>query len=392
MPLVQVEDVARRDDAEAPTRPAGAEGETAVRGPHRLDDRAAIDLLTEVVRCYSPSGEESRVAQLLASAMTAAGANAHVDAVGNAVGTWGGGPLNVTFLGHIDTVPGAIPVRVEGGVLHGRGSVDAKGSLCAAVAAASRLGEEALSRITLRVVGAVGEEAPDSRGARHAVTTLPRPDLVIIGEPSGWERYTLGYKGRLALLLEAERGSAHSAREEPSAPELLLDAYAALRRWVESDNEDTSGAFDRLQVTLRNLSSAEDGISDRCSGEVSFRLPPRWSAERLRRRLDDTPLPAGVTMRTLSSEEPYRAENGSPLARAFRVAIRASSGRPRPALKTGTSDMNVVAPHWPVPMLAYGPGDANLDHTPEERLPLDEYLRAVEVLTTVLADERLAAG
>jgi len=54
-------------------------------------------------------------------------------------------------------------------------------------------------------------------------------------------------------------------------------------------------------------------------------------------------------------------------------------------LKTGTSDMNVVAPHWPVPMLAYGPGDSNLDHTPEERLPLAEYLQAVEVLASVLA-------
>ena len=52
--------------------------------------------------------------------------------------------------------------------------------------------------------------------------------------------------------------------------------------------------------------------------------------------------------------------------------------------------MNVVAPHWPVPMLAYGPGDANLDHTPEERLPLDEYLRAVEVLGAVLSDGQLA--
>lgn len=390
MRVAQVEGVERRDDAESPTHPTGPDSGAAVRRPRRLDDRAAIDLLTEVVHCYSPSGEESRAAQLLASAMTAAGANSHVDAVGNAVGTWGGGPLNVTFLGHIDTVPGAIPVRVLGGVLHGRGSVDAKGSLCAAVAAASRLGEEALARITLRVVGAVGEEAPESRGARHAVTTLPRPDLVIIGEPSGWERYTLGYKGRLALLLEAERGSAHSAREEPSAPELLLDAYAALRRWVEQNNRGSSGAFDRLQVTLRNLTSSEDGISDRCSGEVSFRLPPRWSAEELRGRLDTTALPPGVTMRTLSSEEPYRGENGSPLARAFRVAIRAHGGRPRPALKTGTSDMNVVAPHWPVPMLAYGPGDANLDHTPEERLPLDEYLRAVEVLGAVLSDGQLA--
>ena len=35
------------------------------------------------------------------------------------------GPREIVLLGHIDTVPGHIPVRIEDGVLHGRGSVDA---------------------------------------------------------------------------------------------------------------------------------------------------------------------------------------------------------------------------------------------------------------------------
>jgi LysW-gamma-L-lysine carboxypeptidase len=50
----------------------------------------------------------------------------------------------------------------------------------------------------------------------------------------------------------------------------------------------------------------------------------------------------------------------------------------------------VVAGHWPVPTLAYGPGDSALDHTPEERLDLAEYDRAVAVLTDALT--RLALG
>ncbi|MDQ2682885.1 MAG: acetyl-lysine deacetylase, partial [Chloroflexota bacterium] len=33
---------------------------------------------------------------------------------------------------------------------------------------------------------------------------------------------------------------------------------------------------------------------------------------------------------------------------------------------------------------AYGPGDASLDHTPEERIVLDEYLKAIDVLADVL--------
>ena len=47
--------------------------------------------------------------------------------------------------------------------------------------------------------------------------------------------------------------------------------------------------------------------------------------------------------------------------------------------------MNVVAPQWAVPMLAYGPGDSALDHTPDENLSLQDYQKAVAVLATALA-------
>jgi LysW-gamma-L-lysine carboxypeptidase len=39
-------------------------------------------------------------------------------------------------------------------------------------------------------------------------------------------------------------------------------------------------------------------------------------------------------------------------------------------------------------MLAYGPGDSRLDHTPEEHVPIEEYLRAIRVLTGVLSELR----
>ena len=49
--------------------------------------------------------------------------------------------------------------------------------------------------------------------------------------------------------------------------------------------------------------------------------------------------------------------------------------------------MNVVGPAWRCPILAYGPGDSKLDHTPNEHIDTQEYLRAVRVLEGVL--ERL---
>ena len=58
--------------------------------------------------------------------------------------------------------------------------------------------------------------------------------------------------------------------------------------------------------------------------------------------------------------------------------------RPRFLKKTGTSDMNVVGPAWRCPIVAYGPGDSSLDHTPNEHIVLEEYERSIDVLSEAL--------
>jgi LysW-gamma-L-lysine carboxypeptidase len=81
-------------------------------------------------------------------------------------------------------------------------------------------------------------------------------------------------------------------------------------------------------------------------------------------------------------EPPWRGDRQNALVRSFLGAIRAVDPAVQPGfvLKTGTSDMNVVAPIWGCPIVAYGPGDSALDHTPHEHVSLDEYWRAVQVV------------
>lgn len=342
--------------------------------------------LEAVVRTPSVSGDEGAVARLVVSALAPYVDRAWVDDAGNARAEAGNGTRALLFLGHLDTVPGVVPVRIESEVLYGRGSVDAKGSAVAAAVALARAPAPVRAAWTLRWAGAVEEEVASSRGARHLLATAPPPDLLVVGEPSGAEAVTLGYKGRLRVHLEARRALVHTARDEATAAEVLVDAWTRIRAWTEAINAAAPdvGPFDRLQVALLAIASDGDGLVERATAELGFRLPLAWPPDRLRAGLDQLDLGEGVAVRADAGEAPVRGDRDGTLARAFRVAIRAAGLRPGIKVKTGTSDWNVVAPAWSVDALAYGPGDAALDHTPNEHLSLIEFDRAVEVLEGVL--------
>lgn len=89
-------------------------------------------------------------------------------------------------------------------------------------------------------------------------------------------------------------------------------------------------------------------------------------------------------MQRLDSVPAYLAEKNTPLVRAFLSAIRRMGGKPAFALKSGTADLNLTAPVWGCPAIAYGPGDSNLDHTPNEHISLSEYRQSIAILREVL--------
>ncbi len=347
----------------------------------RIDDREAVALLEELVRIPSPSGAEGQAAAFLTSWMARHGFEAWVDEAGNAIGVVGEGPRTLLLLGHLDTVPGEIPVRVEDGRLYGRGAVDAKGPLAAATAAVARVGARPGWRWV--VVGAVEEESATSRGARHLVRTWPRPDMVLILEPSGVDAIALGYKGRLLLHVRLEAPGRHTAVPEPNPAERLVELWIALRERARSVSEG-SRLFEQVTPSLRRLVADGDGLREWAEMTVGFRLPEAWPPERWREAMRPILETAGVAWRTEGEEPAWRAPADTPLVRALLSGIRGEGFRPRFLLKSGTSDMNVVGPAWRCPIAAYGPGDARLDHTPEEHIELREYQTSIRVLIQAL--------
>lgn len=341
---------------------------------------ADVALLRRLVEIESLSDREGDAVAALRDEMASRGFRAEVDAAGNAVGRVGAGPRRVVLLGHIDTVPGRIPVRISDGVLHGRGAVDAKGPLCTFVAAAAAAAPRAGCEIV--VVGAVGEERIGSPGA-NAVAAWPAPDLCVIGEPSGWDALCLGYRGTLSLFYTLRQPARHAAGPGESVAERAVAFWNAVVADAAARNAGQEGGdFTRVTPTLRAMRSDGDGLHDEATLSIGLRLPPGADLPALLERLRALAGDAELTVE--GAQEGYRSDKRSPLVPPFLRAIRAAGGTPRFTLKLGTSDMTVVGPAWKCPIVAYGPGDAALDHTPDERLPLADYARAIRVLTHVL--------
>jgi len=208
--------------------------------------------------------------------------------------------------------------------------------------------------------------------------------------------------------LEAQRPLSHTAGPDPGVSTAAVDVWNTLRDYCDSFNQNRSKAFDQLLPSLRSIVSSNDGLTESVEASYGVRLPIDFDATGMLRALEERAAarvgavldsPTGetevrlesdagsVVLRYRGMEPAWRSDTRSSLVTCFRAAIRTVGGaeiRPGIVVKTGTSDMNVVAPAWRCPILAYGPGDSTLDHTPNEHVSLDEYWNAVRVVEAAL--------
>ncbi len=297
------------------------------------------------------------------------GYSARRDAAGNGVARRGRGRPRVVFLGHIDTVPGRRPVRRATGRVFGRGAVDAKGPLAAALVAGSRFGGPG----TLEVVATVGEET-DSRGARH-LARQRGVDAVIAGEPSRWDGITIGYKGDLRVTARFRGGRSHYSSPRPTVADTAL-------MWVQCVRSSPSlvpaaSPFRSLTAKVVGIQTGGDD-AEWATVTLDLRIPPGGSTAEVLRGLPRNP--ADPALRPFVRIEPIEVDRTNPVVRALEAGIRAEGGRPTLWRKSGSSDLNLVAPVWRASGAAYGPGNPHLDHTAHEWVSVRELGRAVRVL------------
>lgn len=261
---------------------------------------------------------------------------------------------DLMFMGHVDTVPGMLPVTMEAGVLTGRGSVDAKGPMCAALVALSQM-PEMHDRVSL--VAVVDEEGP-SNAARHIRDTWePRPCIVL--EPSGWDGITVSYNGRLLMEVDVRVPASHSGHDTPFSAEEAFNIWQGLQGHERARIISIEGDAGRTRMVV-----------DMRYGDQ----PPAFPDSDV------------ATFSILEEVPPYRSDKNTSLVRALLRSIREVGGSPTFKRKSGTADMNILGDSWTLPIVAYGPGDGILDHTDGERIDVGDYLRSIEIIRLAIRD------
>lgn len=340
-----------------------------------------IVFLQKIVEAYSPYGQERGVAEIILKEMLQRGFKACFDEVGNVKGVIGSGKKEILFVSHMDVYPGGIPVRIEKGRLFGRGSVDAKGCLAAFISAVSKLPKETLKNKKFIVVCAVEEEGPSSKGARYLMEKGNyKPEFIIIGEPSGWENITIGYRGILSFNAHFKQDNFHyGSNNGDRVTDMAIHFSKALIDKINFHRQKND--FNSPSVEIREINSENDGIKEMCRVSVVIRTPLGFNTARLQEWI------RGILrgkLKFTQSDPAVLSDLNTRLVRVFRSVIKKHQGRAALIKKLGTTDMNIIAPFYKVPTIAYGPGDSKLDHTPKEHLSLKEYLKSIKILTAVL--------
>jgi LysW-gamma-L-lysine carboxypeptidase len=356
----------------------------------------AVRLLTNLLGIYSPSGKEEDIANFLAEEMEKMGFEVGIDAIGNVIGVVGEGEPVILLCGHMDTVAGHMPLRVEEGKIYARGAVDAKGPLAAMIMAAAAAAKEPGFKGKILIASVVEEEAT-SRGVRHLITQGIEADYAIFGEPSGVENITIGYKGQIQLKIVCKTQTGHS-----STPWLYENALEkAYEIWEQIKNaslypslDPSESPFNAVTACLVKVTGgrATSVVPFEAEMNIDVRVPIQFTTGQVFEQIEkiiakyQAANPKVTVKATVEDTvEPFEVNKASPLVHTLASSVRKVLNKPATLLrKTGTGDMNILGKAMNLPIVTYGPGESHLDHTIDEHIDISEYLDAIQVYKETL--------
>jgi acetylornithine deacetylase/succinyl-diaminopimelate desuccinylase family protein len=314
----------------------------------------------------------------------------------------GEGP-SLAWNGHLDVVPAGDPMTwthdpwsgtVRDGRLVGRGSVDMKGGIAAALAAAAalrRAGIELAGRLAFHLV------ADEEVGGLHGTKVLFErglltQDACVVGEPSELQ-LGLAQRGGAWLTAIARGKAAHGSQPQRGVNAITSMAHLLLRLpEVLPDREHPLVGRATVNAALIAGGSGPNVVPDRCEVDIDRRILPGESDPQTvrapflelvdRLRAEHPEVDIEVELREWSDAAEAAAD--AAIVRIARDAVTAETGRPPDDVGfTGITDARFYLNDAGIPSVILGPGSLSLAHTANESVPVDELVAAARIYARI---------
>lgn len=389
----------------------------------QVSPQAVVELCSKLVGIPSTSGREEKIAHFLSDLLKSLGYDiVTTDDMGNVVGRqmFNPGGKRLLFESQMDHVDVRDAIEwsfypyggiVNNGHLCGRGAVDAKGSLAAMIIAASELKRHAkflgLSG-ELAVACVVNQEVAEGV-ASSKVHELFEPDGVVIGEASNLN-IKRGQRGRAELIVEVQGKSAHTslplsgvnAAEKmvflltyvrqhflPPRHYLLGDGILVLTDLTTSPSSGTSVLPDRCVATFdrRLLSGETEGqVLEEISRLISLArdIDPDINAD-VRISEDYVECFTGKRIRVKHFAPGWFFEESEELVEKALRGLRLVGMDPSLSESGFGTNGCYYGGIKGIPTISFGPSEEKLAHTKDERLDVDQLVKATRGYMSIAA-------
>jgi len=362
--------------------------------------------LSKLIKIKSLSGEEEGVAKALKQMMEESGFDdARIDGLGNVIGRIGNGKKIIAIDGHIDTVDlgnaedwnfPPLSGEIKDGFVLGRGAADQSGGPAAFVTAGRILKEIGLpDDVTVYFTGTVMEEDCDGLCWNYIIYEEKIiPDCVIITEPTNLNIYR-GHRGRMEIEVSFYGLSSHG-----SAPERGKNAiYMASKAALEIEKLDEKLAVDTFlgkgSVTVTEFVSSSPSlcaVSDFAKIHLDRRLTWGEDKELALNQVKEIVKGMNAKVELLNYEKTaftglkYGMEKYYPTwkieedHKVIQSGVKTFSElfNQKPKVDKWTFSTNGVTINGihKVPVIGFGPGNEELAHAPNEKVPIDHLVKA----------------
>ncbi|MGI6229740.1 MAG: M20 family metallopeptidase [Tractidigestivibacter sp.] len=320
-------------------------------------------------------------------------------------------PSDLSILCHMDTVregagwsektPAFSPTLI-GDELYGRGSCDMKGGLACgmlafsdALAEVGRRGE--LPRKSVSLVCTVDEEDL-MRGSEAAIRAgwLGHSGWVMDLEPTGGAARG-SHKGRTWFIVKMHGVTAHASTPWRGADAIVAAAEVITRVRAEVSAMPAHPELGFSTVTFGQIRGGYSPyvVPDECAFTIDLRLVPPTTTTDARALIEgairdaEKAVPGAHGELECTGDRPAIVlPQSSELLRALSAACEKVTGKAvETDVFTGYTDSAVVAGTCNNPeCLSYGPGDLELAHKPNERVPVADLARVRAVVSQLVTD------